>query len=80
MPERSIFTQRTTGVEDEPAVQDEITESESKFGYRSMWVSLQKQDVIACRENMGQLLLRLYVEGAERRKSRKLWRIIYQTL
>ena len=45
-----------------------------------MWVSLQKQDVIACRENMGQLLLRLYVEGAERRKSRKLWRIIYQTL
>lgn len=45
-----------------------------------MWASLRRKGVIARREDVGQLLLRLDPEGVERRKSRKLQCRIYRTL
>ena len=75
-----MITRRTADVEVEAAVQDEITGTGSNVGYRRVWVSLRRKGVIARREDVPQLLLRLDPEGVERRKSRKLRRRIYQTL
>ena len=61
-------------------MQDEITDSGSNVGYRRVWVSLQRKGVIARREDVRQLLMRLDPEGVERRKSQKLGRRIYRTL
>ena len=77
---RSVVTQGTPDVEVEAVVQDEITGSGSSVGYRRVWASLRRKGVIARREDVRQLLLRLDPEGVERRKSRKLRRRIYRTL
>ena len=77
---RSFVTQRTPDVEVEAAAQDEIKGSGSNVRYRRVWASLRTKGVIARREDVRQLLLRLDPEGVERRKSRKLRRRIYRTL
>ena len=57
----------------------EITGSGSNGGYCRVWVSLQRKGMIARREDVPQLLLRLDAQGVERRKSWKHRRRIYRT-
>ena len=63
---RPIVTQRTPDVEAEAAVEDEIVGSGSNVGYRRVWVSWCRKGVIARREDVRQLLLRLDPEGGSR--------------
>ena len=65
----SIVTQKSPDVEVEAAVQDEITGSGSNVGYSRVCALLQRKGVMARREDVRQLLLRLDPEAVERRKS-----------
>ena len=73
---QSIIFQIPAYLEMKAAVQEELSCSWSNVEYVREWSLLLSKGAITCRELVRKLLMRLVLEGVERRRSRKFrWRI-----